>query len=135
MMTPRNGVLLGAVILIFAGGCCPCVPSTPSAIALFQADDTSHVAVLQGGVVTVILPQNAGSTGCTWEYIPAGDGILELVSDVVTPPTDGVPGAPGTETWVFRAVAIGTTELEIDLTCPGGDDTTYKVTIEVVAVQ
>ena len=80
------------------------------------------------------LPETAG-TGFAWH---AADGtavgtVVELVQQGVNPydPGEGMPGAPGTHYFVYRATAAGESTLVFNLLPPGSDTPDQTETFEV----
>lgn len=77
---------------------------------------SGEVTLREGGELKVALPANP-STGYTWEVSGAPDpAVLEQVGESVyeASPTDTmVVGSGGTMTFVFRAVGVGTSTLEL----------------------
>ena len=79
-----------------------------------QASGTGAAALQQtirlgvDGVVTVTLCSNA-STGYSWEEPRYDPSALALVSHNTQPPAGTAPGAPGSDTWVFRALGCPAT--------------------------
>ena len=88
-----------------------------------QAADTGTatlqetVRIAAGGEVTLTLCSNP-STGFRWESPRYDRSALALVRHIFRPPTGTVPGASGSETWVFRALDCPTTG---PLACRGSD--------------
>jgi len=132
-MSIRNAMTLsGMLVAVFTAGCIPLpTPSTTStAIALFDKDNNTQARVAVDGVVTVVLADNSGSTGCTWQYVASNDQGLEPLINGVKPGT-GI-GTPGHAVFVFSAKTVGMTNLRIEKTCPDNSKTEYRVEITVM---
>lgn len=84
---------------------------------------------------------SAPSVPCSWESPQVEDPTLLREMDHSTEwPAEGeeaVPGAPGTETWVFEALNAGETTVSLDCVCldeQGADEGlrgTFVVTVVV----
>lgn len=130
MTIARIAGLLAITTIVCASGCIPMPQQTGSSLALFDSDNNTSARVAIGGLVTVSLTDNSGSTGCSWAYVPANDQVLELLIDGVKQGT-GV-GAAGQAVFVFSAKTVGTTSLRIEKTCPDGSKTSYTVQLTVM---
>jgi predicted secreted protein len=77
--------------------------------------ETVHLTV--NGEVTLTLCSNA-STGYSWEEPRYDPSALALVSHNTQQPEGSAPGAPGSDTWVFRALGCPATA---SLACGSSD--------------
>lgn len=88
-------------------------------ILLEQFQTQPHIDVVMGttlgGHLTVILGSNP-TTGYQWaEDAEISDGTIvqQLHHVFISPPTD-LPGTPGEEIWVFKALERGTTTIHLE---------------------
>jgi predicted secreted protein len=132
MNPKRLAVLLAASTIVFASGCMPIPTPTSNAVALFDANNNGRAEVAIGGVVTVVLTDNSASTGCTWQYVPANDGVLELLISGVQQEQGSGVGASGQAVFVLSAKTVGVTSLRIEKTCPDNTKTAYTVQVTVM---
>ena len=132
MWTKQWTAVLAVSMLGLAAGCMPIPSPTPAAIALSERDNNTQARVAIDGVVTVVLADNSGSTGCTWQWIPANDLVLEELISGIKPSDSGLVGAPGEAVWVFSANTVGTTTLRMEKTCPDGSKTEFRVELTVM---
>jgi predicted secreted protein len=96
------------------------------------------------GEVTVTLCSNA-STGFAWDEPRYDPSVLALVSHTSPPPATSLPGAPGSDTWVFRALgcpiiaplACGSSDVVFTYSQPwaGGAKAAWTFTVTVDTVQ
>ena len=97
------------------------------------------------GTVTLTLCSNA-STGFAWDEPRYDPSVLALISHSTQPPEGSAPGAPGGETWAFRAlgcpatepVACASSDVVFTYSQPWADGTkaawTFTMTVDVVQV-
>jgi len=97
---------------------------------------TRDIALAVGDTLTVTLASNP-STGFSWTAeTQIGDAsVVQQTSHVSVAPTSAMVGAPGTETWTFRALNAGTTTISTEYSqpWPGGvkADWTFKANVAV----
>lgn len=105
-MLNRLIVFLLIVLLGLSSG----VPGTdgagPEPVTVLDAGIENKIPV--GGIATIVLESNA-TTGFSWSLEP--NEYIELVSDDYVAPDTALPGAPGAQVFVFRAVKEGSTEI------------------------
>ena len=102
------------------------------------------VRIRSGGEVTLTLCSNP-STGYGWESPRHDASALALLRHVYRPPTVSLPGAVGSETWVFRTLSCQSARLPA---CPtsnvtlaysrpwaGGEKAVWTFTLTVRTVQ
>lgn len=87
------------------------------------------------GTITIILCSNA-STGYTWQENAsiADETIIKQVEHNIIGPADGSPpGAPGKESWTFKALKTGKTtiSLEYGQNWEGGEKGAWKFNLVV----
>ena len=102
------------------------------------------VRIAAGGEVTLTLCSNP-STGFGWESPRYDPSALALVGHDVLTPASSLPGAPGSETWVFRTLAcptagpIGCPESTVVLSYSqpwaGGAKAAWTFTLTVTSIQ
>lgn len=85
---------------------------------------TRNVTLAVGDTIKVILGSNA-STGYAWTPdARIGDpAVIKQTSHESVPPTNALPGAPGSEIWIFEALKSGATTIAMDYSRPweGGE--------------
>jgi inhibitor of cysteine peptidase len=111
----RSWIALLAAALLVAS----CGGDDASAVVLEQTDSGSEVTLDVGDRVDVQLDANP-TTGYRWELAPLPDGIV-LVSSDFEEPGGSLVGAPGTQTFVFDAVAAGSGILRLEYIRPFDD--------------
>jgi predicted secreted protein len=102
-------------------------------------DATGHAAVARtvtassGGSITVILCSNP-STGFSWEQ-PAFDAAKLRLERHATSEPSGLIGAAGTETWTFRVLSPGDTQVSFAYSQPwaGGEKSVWTVVLTIRA--
>lgn len=125
-------LFFAAAIAIAAAGCA----SGPKVMNLDARDDGRTVELKPGDELSVKLESNR-STGFRW-VLAEGPGriLLKQGDPMYSRPIDSAPGAGGTETWSFRAVAAGEQPLVFEYRRQWEKDkaaekvVTYKVTIQ-----
>ncbi len=139
-------VLLLIGILLLVGGCTeepsvipPVIPVTPTgysdiSIPIEEFQNQPHIDVAMstvvGGELTVTLGSNP-TTGYQWsEDAEISDAsIVKQVSHEFVGPDTDVPGTPGEEVWVFKALKRGTTTILLEYSRSWNDAGLWAVTI------
>ena len=107
-------------------------PLTGNTVTVSAADAGSSINVAAGDWLAVELDANP-STGYQWR-VTANDGaVLRLLPESGFTASADAPGAPGTQRFVFRAMAPGVVSLEIGEFAPGADapDQTMEFAVTV----
>ncbi len=107
-------------------------PLTGNTVTVSAADAGSSINVAAGDWLAVELDANP-STGYQWR-VTANDGaVLRLLPESGFTASADAPGAPGTQRFVFRAMASGAVSLEIGEFAPGADapDQTLEFAVTV----
>jgi inhibitor of cysteine peptidase len=94
-------------VLALAAGC-----GSARRIELGADDEGREVQVQRGQVLTVTLESNP-TTGYSWEWVDAGDGVLRQVGEAEFKSSSNLVGAPGTETLRFSAEKAGRTTIKL----------------------
>lgn len=107
----------------------------PADVTATDSDSVTWVRFEPGETVDVTLKSNP-TTGYHWEITSYDRKIIEPVGEpyyTADPGSEGMIGAGGTETFTFRALAEGETELKMDYLGPDGkpSSTTYDLTVKV----
>ena len=103
-----------AIILSLVVAC----TASPTGAKLGEGDRGRTVTVPSKSFITLTLPSNP-TTGYKWTFLLQPDqSFLKLVSSTYNPPTQQIPGAGGTETWVFQTTGTGTTEVKLSYIRP-----------------
>ncbi|MHB9112660.1 MAG: protease inhibitor I42 family protein [Thermoleophilia bacterium] len=110
-------------------------PRPPADVTATDSDSITWVRIKPGETVDVTLKSNP-TTGYHWEINSYDKQIIEPVGEpdyTADPGSEGLTGAGGTETFTFRALAEGETDLKMDYLGPDGkpSSTTYDLTIKV----
>ena len=95
----------------------------------------TEVTVAVGTPFTVTLCSNP-STGYQWEPPRVADqSLVQQVDHQVTPAPAGGVGAPGTETWTFKALKPGGTVISFAYSRPwvGGEKGSWQLRLKVNA--
>ncbi len=90
-------------------------------VSLTEGASGSTITASPGSGVSIVLESNA-STGYHWivSTAPSEQVLAELAgSGEYTAPVTDLIGAPGKQTFLYRAVAAGTTTLALDYVAPG----------------
>jgi len=87
--------------------------SAPTVIT--GADNGKTVVVPSGEQVIIQLPDNAGSTGYTWNFTTSRNQVLTLQNSAYIPPSHPMPGAPGTIAFTFLAHDSGSVNMYFEL--------------------
>ncbi len=97
------------------------------AAELTEADSDKTVTIAVGERITVALESNP-STNYSWIMAQGPDAAILSSSPVqFEPGAVDVPGAPGTERWVFDGVAKGSTSFSLNYTRPGSNEIPAKI--------
>ena len=95
----------------------------PRGLLLEEPDNASAIYMTQGEVVQVRLPANP-STGYAWAVASNAPSVLQPQGDPkFEPASKPMPGAAGTQTFVFRIVGGGPVFLELVYRRPSEKDT------------
>jgi inhibitor of cysteine peptidase len=101
------GILLMAIALTFFSAC-----AAPTTLALGADDNGNEITLHRGQMLTITLEGNP-STGYTWELMQTEGAILKQVGETEFQADSQVPGAAGTQSLRFEAVATGQMELRL----------------------
>jgi inhibitor of cysteine peptidase len=107
--------------------------SHTSDVQVFHESDTS-ISVKQGERFVLALPANP-STGYSWKAIVSNPTIVHATGSKQVNPRSAPPRAGGTQRLGFRALAKGTTTMELVYDrpfaegSPGNKDVTFTVTV------
>lgn len=87
-------------------------------VPLHAADSGRTIRVRPATPIVLTLPSNP-STGFRWRLLrPLDRRVLTLVGHRYVAPKSALLGAPGTEVWRFRTVAVGTFRLRLGYARP-----------------
>jgi len=123
-------ILIAAVVTVSVVGC------APAPIQLTERDDGTSQTLNKSQEIRITLESNP-STGYSWQVFQAPDPVLEQIGGAVyQAPTGTAPavGAPGTETFTFKAVQSGTATLGLGYSRPWesvAPTRTFTVTVTV----
>jgi inhibitor of cysteine peptidase len=99
---------------------------------------TSEIAMEVGDKIVLELCSNQ-TTGFKWDYEMTTEDIVDEIDYKYIAPEEGVVGAPGMESWTFKAVQKGTTQIKMEYSQPweGGTkaEHTYTLTVTVESVE
>jgi inhibitor of cysteine peptidase len=107
--------------------------SSNAKVEVFHESDTS-ISVKTGQRFVLALPANP-STGYSWKAIIANPTVVRPTGSQQVNPPSAPPGAGGTQRLGFKAVAKGTTTLDLLYDrpfaqgSPGAKDVTFTVTV------
>ncbi|UCG63162.1 MAG: protease inhibitor I42 family protein [Candidatus Zixiibacteriota bacterium] len=83
------------------------------AFTLTEEDSGAVVQVNSGTVFKVVLVSNI-TTGFSWTFeTPFDTPPLKLLDQYYLDPDSGLPGAAGTQHWIFQAYSKGTTYIDL----------------------
>lgn len=128
---------LMVLFLACAGVSCHAViavasPSQPS------AGTSQHKEIHVGEELRITLESNR-STGYQWKLAkPLNQTVIKLVHSRYIGPAKQIPGAGGTEEWIFTGVGVGKTEIHLEYVRPwekGGapaKTVTYTVVVKLL---
>jgi len=108
-------------------------PQTPMIFSLTNEDHNTIVSLKKGDKVNLTL-QDYGDGGYVWEVIHNDENLLSQ-TDQFTWGSSGLLGDFGKDTWLFTAIHIGSTTLELRCQRPFGEQDifqTFKVTINIL---
>jgi predicted secreted protein len=94
---------------------------------------TRSVSVAVGEPFQITLCSNP-TTGFSWEEpVLSGSANATLVGRQTAPAAESTPGAPGRETFTFRAESVGAATIEFAYSRPweGDEKGAWKVTVKV----
>lgn len=98
-----------------------------------MADSGKTINIKVGERIVVALESNP-STGYGWYLAQEPDASILWNSPVQYEPGPAIPGAPGTDRWVFDGKGKGTVSVELDYTRPGSNEIPpqiFKMTVVV----
>ncbi len=132
--TRRRPLPIG-IAAILASMLLPGAVLASQTVDLTQAASGRTISIAVGTSVTIDLESNA-STGYHWVVATAPDaGVLEAEpgSGDYAAPTSDLLGAPGRQTFRYRARSHGTTELVLTYVAPGTGTVgqTFRLTVDV----
>jgi inhibitor of cysteine peptidase len=108
--------------------------SCAPALTYSKQDDGKVISVKVGDTFSITLDGNP-TTGYAWETLPDSAALLTLVGEPAYNSSSDLLGAGGTYTFTFKAIAKGSTTLELiyHRSFETGVDPleTYTVTVEV----
>ena len=102
-------------------------------VEVFHESDTS-ISVTTGQRFVLALPANP-STGYSWKAVVANPTVVQPMGSKQVNPPGAQPGAGGTQRLSFKALAKGTTTLDLLYDrpfaqgSPGAKDVTFTVTV------
>ena len=132
-------VIVLALILLT----CSSIPSSSISPIELSCDDfratntiSKEITVVPGDTFTIILCSNA-TTGFKWTETPqiSDTDVMMQISHKFEPPENtGMVGAPGKETWTFKALKTGTATMQMTYSQPwgGGEKDTWVLNLSVV---
>jgi predicted secreted protein len=83
-----------------------------------ESSSDGYLFVAIGDAVEVVLNQQTGSTGFSWNLVSNSDpGVLQSNGHVTTPPS-GPPGSVGKDTWTFSALKKGASTIHMEYSQP-----------------
>lgn len=88
------------------------MPANEKPALELHEDDAAKPTTLRVGDTVRLSLSETQTTGYKWQLTAPCSGLLALESEQATP-GDERPGAPGSRTWVFRALAEGKCELQL----------------------
>lgn len=122
-------VVVLVVFVMAAGGC-----GGPARVTLTEEDSLGEVPVDSGDEIELRLESNA-STGYRWalpeDRVPQP---LDLVESRFEEPDTDLVGAPGTQVFVFEAVARGADVLRLEYVRPFDDPPIPERVVEYVVI-
>ncbi|MBI3913564.1 MAG: protease inhibitor I42 family protein [Chloroflexi bacterium] len=87
-------------------------PPIPTLAQYTASDNGKTIGIARDQTFTIVLASNA-STGFVWNLVLEPDAaVLDFVSQEYATQSSA-PGAGGTETWEFKAVGVGVTQLKL----------------------
>jgi inhibitor of cysteine peptidase len=107
--------------------------STNAEVEVFHESDTT-ISVKTGQRFVLALPANP-STGYSWKAVVANPTVVQPAGSKQVNPPNAPPGAGGTQRLGFKALAKGTTTLDLLYDrpfaqgSPGAKDVTFTVTV------
>ena len=81
-------------------------------VELSADDEGREVELQKDQILTITLASNP-TTGYSWEWVDAGDGVLQQVGEAEFKSSSNLVGASGTETLRFSAEKAGQTALKL----------------------
>ncbi len=109
-------------------------PTGGDEVTVTAADNDTSITLNAGDAVHIEL-ENCATCGYEWREDTAPDGaVLTLVDNHLIQPdrTDGMVGGYETAVFTYRALASGTTTIELGYHAPGGDrEETFTLSVTV----
>ncbi|HKR50229.1 MAG TPA: protease inhibitor I42 family protein [Pseudonocardiaceae bacterium] len=101
-------------------------------LVLSESDADRKWKIQVDGLTTVVLEENAASTGYVWRYEPAvgTQGLFQLLTDNFLP-GGPVPGVPGAHVFLLNATRAGTTSLRFGLYPPVKPRPEREITFDI----
>ncbi len=91
---------------------CSVPPPIPVATRFIASDSGKTVSIAREQILSVVLDSNA-STGFVWNLVLEPDPALLAFESQEYATQGNAPGAGGIETWEFKAVGVGMTNLKL----------------------
>jgi len=111
----KYSIFFGALMVFVLAGCQtpPALPPAPDAAVLGDHDNGQTVVVSRNATITATLTANP-TTGYQWTMPTAPNPqVVQLVTSTFHPPDPGMPGAGGTQSWVFKTVGPGSAVVQL----------------------
>ena len=86
---------------------------------ILLSDKFDNFLQIGGEQAWFLEPENAGSTGYTWKFVPDDSGVYEEVEEISLHSATRVVGPPGERIWKFQAVRPGRGSMKFLLLPPG----------------
>ena len=109
--------------------------SLPNNVSVDASSSGKRVEVFVGSSVIVTLDSNV-TTGYSWDLKEISNpAVLEKTDNKYIAPTSNLMGAGGQEVWTFKALAPGTTNLNMEYSQPwaGGQKAARSFILTVVS--
>jgi len=99
---------------------------------IYEAESGGQLSVAVGDTIEMVLNQQNGSTGYSWEIISnSNPAVLQSSGHVLY--NSGIPGGVGTDTWTFVALKPGNSTLNMEYSRGGDIWRTFNYTVHVYA--
>ena len=113
----------------------PAEPRGPLEVEVTGSASGASTSLVVGDVLVIELESNE-TTGYQWSFVEADPAVLTAPDgQEYTPPSEAMPGAPGTSVWRFTAKAAGQTTVKLAYARPFEPDAkpaeTFTLTVLV----
>ncbi|WP_237155457.1 protease inhibitor I42 family protein [Oryzibacter oryziterrae] len=112
MLKSLSRLMLCAAVLLPIAGLPACADDTAAAVALGAKANGQTVKIAVGSEISILLDENV-TTGYSWDVVKSDPALVSLSGHESQPAATPMPGAPGKVLFRLKAIAAGTSVIEL----------------------